>query len=105
MLEHVLQFLLTKPQRIIQLGAAVTYFGTTALLAGAISRVFLVASGFVTPSIASPESSSLALLFPSLPTWWIPESSWVAGFYVVLAFFGAFLNAEGRRFQRLINRF
>lgn len=104
MYEHILQFLLTKPQRIVQLGTTVTYVGATALLAGAIGQVFLVATGLAMRSTASQDFGSLALLFPTLPTWWVPETSWAAGSYFVIAFFGVLLNAEGRRFQKLINR-
>lgn len=103
MFDHALQFLLTQPRRVIQLGTAVTYLGSAALLAGAIGQVFLVAHAFAARSAVSPGHQSLATIFPSLPTWWIPESSWAAGAYVLLAIFGILLTAEGRKFQRLIN--
>jgi hypothetical protein len=51
---------------------------------------------------AKPYESSLALLYPSLPTWWVPESILGYGACVLVAVFGLMLVQLGKAIGRAI---
>lgn len=75
MYEHLLEYFIGEPRRLIGLGRGLVRSGGFILLVGAIGSVGTTAidvvQGFGKHAAMEP---TLATLYPSLPTWWIPES-------------------------------
>lgn len=102
MLDLLPEFLLTEPRRLMSLGRALLRAGWFILFAGAIGHAAIRATAAV-HSIAKQAGvpNALADIYPSLPTWWVPES--LIGCLPALLLVGAglWLVSLGRQLQRL----
>lgn len=103
MFDRVLGYFMTEPRRLENLGSALASIGTITILIGLIAHVEITATSAL-GNLAGQTSAmkSLAELYPSLPTWWIPESI-VGGLpAVLLTAAGLWLNATGRQIRRFL---
>jgi len=103
MFERVLDYFMTEPRRLMNLGSTLTSIGTITIVIGLIAHVATTATN-VFGNLAGQATAvkSLADIYPSLPTWWIPESI-VGGLPVVLlTTAGLVLNATGRQIRRIL---
>lgn len=103
MFDQVLGYFMTEPRRLVNLGSTLASIGAITIVIGLIAHVATTATSAL-GNLAGQTSAvkSLAELYPSLPTWWIPESI-VGGLPAVLfATAGLWLNATGRQIRRIL---
>jgi hypothetical protein len=101
MFDRVLGYFMTEPRRLENLGSTLASIGTSTILIGLIAHVAITATSAL-GNLPGPTSAvkSMVELYPSLTTWWIPESI-VGGFpAVLLTASGLWLNATGRQIRR-----
>lgn len=104
MFDNVLNYFLTEPRRLESLGGTLASIGVTVILAGLLGHVAVVATGSI-GSLAGPRTvKTLAEIYPSLPTWWIPEGV-VGGLpALILTASGIWLNVTGKRIRRFLEQ-
>lgn len=103
MLDRVFDYFMTEPRRLVNLGSTLVSIGTFTMVIGLIANVATTTTSAL-GNLAGQTSAlkSLAELYPSLPTWWIPESI-VGGLpAVLLTAAGLWLNATGRQIRRIL---
>jgi hypothetical protein len=102
MLDLLPEFFLTEPKRLLSLGRAMARTGWFILLVGAIGHAATSATAAV-HSIAKQTglATTLADIYPSLPTWWVPESIVGCLPALMLLALGFWLGSLGKQLQRL----
>ncbi|MGA0609442.1 hypothetical protein [Caldimonas sp. KR1-144] len=99
-MDRVIEYFLTEPRRLTSLGRALIRFGGGVLTIGAIGNVANAAVGIVqTMGKKLATEQTLATLYPSLPTWWIPESIVGCLPAVVAVITGIVLTQMGERLR------
>ena len=75
MFERIYKYFLSEPRRLIGLGKNFVLTGAFILLIGAIGNV-ATGVGSITQGMGKQvvATRALAELYPSIPTWWVPES-------------------------------
>lgn len=76
-------FLLSKPQRLMELGKVLMHAGSTLLIAGLLAAVGTQAVGIVTTLGKGARPEQLSDWLTGVPTWWVPESA--ASFAALIA--------------------
>ena len=104
MYDFIPEFFLTKPRRIVSLARVGFSLAGFLIICGLIARVALVG----VPAIramgsASAEPVTLELLYPTLPTWWIPESALGYALAGGLAVAFIALAVVGRQLERFLD--
>ena len=75
MYEMLIEFYIARPGRLSALGRALFQVSAMILLVGACGHVAITATSAIrVMAVYEPTNTSLAMLYPSLPTWWVPES-------------------------------
>jgi hypothetical protein len=96
-------FLLNPPSRLRTLGYALVNGAGLLLCIGVIAQVAVAAvSGVMTLAGGASHVTSLAQIYPELPTWWIPEGP--LGYVLCAATLGVglVLTNVASKFQRLM---
>ncbi|MCD6734911.1 MAG: hypothetical protein LT103_15105 [Burkholderiaceae bacterium] len=76
MYEMLIAFFVARPGRLSALGRTLFQLSTMILLVGLCGRIATTGvSAIQGMAGVMPRHPSLAALYPSLPTWWVPESS------------------------------
>lgn len=103
MWDRVVDYFLEAPERLGGLGRALASAGSFIIVAGVIGHVARSVNT-IALSIGKPAAGakSLAELYPSLWTWWVPESIIGAMPALILIGFGVWLVLLERRLQRLM---
>lgn len=103
MLERIENYFLEQPNRLIALGRILAEVGGGLLVFAAIGRVVVLAPGVISSMGGVQEASkTLAEIYPTLPTWWVPESIVGSLFALAIFFLGWWLAATGHRFRRFL---
>lgn len=105
MLERIEDYFIEQPGRLIALGRTLVVIGAVLLVFAAIGRLASAVPGiFSSMGGTHVATKSLAEVYPTLPTWWVPES--LLGGVPALSFIGLglWLAATGRRLRRLLAR-
>ena len=103
MYEMLIEFFVARPGRLRAMGRAVFHLSGIILLVGLCGRIATVGvSAIQGMGGAKPYETSLALLYPSLPTWWVPESGLGYGACVLIAMLGLMLVQMGKAIDRAI---
>lgn len=103
MYEMLIEFFIARPGRLSALGRALFQASAMVLIIGLCGRVATtVTSTIPTMAGTAPYAPSLAMLYPTLPTWWIPES--LSGYltYLLSAALGLVLLQIGRNLDRAL---
>lgn len=103
MYEMLIEFFIVRPGRLSALGRALVQLSATILLIEIGGHVVTTAtSAIYTMTVAVPPGTSLAMLYPSLPTWWMPES--LLGYIAcaLTAILGLAMVQLGKAIDRLI---
>lgn len=102
MYEYLPEYLLADPDRMVGLGRGLARTGSFVLMIGVIGHAATTAT-MVVQGIGkhAAEPQSLAMLYPSLPTWWIPESILGSLPALVLVVAGMTLAAMGKEIKRI----
>lgn len=103
MLEKILDAFLENPKRLVALGEFLITLGYWLGIAGLVGKVATTAVGAIS-SMANRSASAgtLADIYPSLPTAWVPES--VIGFVLtaLILSLGLWLKHTGKQFERYL---
>ncbi|SOY71785.1 conserved hypothetical protein [Cupriavidus phytorum] len=103
MLERCLEYFLTEPRRLVNLGSALLQAGGLLLVAGLLGFLVTTAGSVVTGMATRTRPVvELAEVLPGLPTWWVPESLAGYGFAVCCGLIGLWAIQAGRTYQRLL---
>ena len=105
MYEMLIEFFIARPSRLSALGRTLFQASASILLVGVCGHVAITASSAIRAmAISVPTSTSLAMLYPSLPTWWVPES--FLGYFacVLIAVLGLTLVQMGKAVDRAIGQ-
>ncbi len=98
-MRFLFDFFVGKPGRLTAFGKIVFHIGWAILLAG----IFGALSRTIPEVLMHQEPKSLAELYPSLPVWWVPESTLGFLLALILTAGGAWIALAGRRVDRLYN--
>lgn len=105
MLERVGDYFLTEPDRLVSLGSALFYLGGWLILFGLAGNVATsAANGIGAISGHAGAVKTLADIYPSFPTWWIPESIVGAMPALFIAAVGLWINQTGKRIRRFMGK-
>lgn len=103
MVEHLLDYFLTQPRRLVGLGRSLVNVGGFLVVAGAIAHA-ATASVSVVRGIAGGVQPNVMLvnLMPGMPTWWIPEGVFGFGLAALVVLAGVAALRTGRVYERLL---
>lgn len=103
MLDNVLNYFMSEPRRLENLGSTLATLGIAIILAGLFGHLAVIATSAV-GSLASQSNmvKTLSEIYPALPTWWVPESIAGALPAVILATAGTWLNVVGKKLRRFL---
>lgn len=105
MWERLESYFFSEPERLIGLGRALLTFGGWLIICALYGQVVTsVANGIGHFGGHAVEVKTLADIYPSIPTWWVPESIICALPAIALMFIGIWLSIEGKRIRRFIGR-
>jgi hypothetical protein len=75
MYEMLIELFIARPGRLNAIGRALYQVSAMILLVGFCGQVAItVTSAIRAMAVAVPTDTSLDMLYPALPTWWVPES-------------------------------
>lgn len=103
MYEMLIEFFVARPGRLSALGRALFQLSAVILLVGLCGRTATTGiSAIQGMTGATTRGTSLAVLYPSLPTWWVPESFFGYLACVLTAVLGLTLVQMGKAIDRAI---
>lgn len=105
-MEFFCTWFLEKPQRLISVGRSLCMLGIVLLLAGLLGYVLTTTISSIFSLAANAQSQpvkTLAEMYPSLPTWWIPESVPSFIFAIMLMAVGVAIVFAGEKYERILN--
>ena len=103
MYDNLIVFFLRQPARLIAVGRALFHLSAMVFLAGLFGRVAVVGATAIQGIVGQKtDHIALAMLYPSLPTWWVPENVAAFGLCIVTAVAGVLLSKYGKDLIRLM---
>ena len=102
MYEKIVEYFLSKPARLIELGGFVSSIGTVLILAGLLGRIGTTAITTLGSHGNAVAEKTLAEIYPTLPTWWIPETLGGGLLAMVIFVIGAWIILVGKKFKRFM---
>lgn len=103
MYEALLNYFLNSPTRLINAGKGLFFSGAGLLFVGQYSRVGPIAISAATRLTGkTAEPLMLADMYPTIPTWWVPETGWGYTFAAFLICTGLGVVFVGRKFDRAL---
>lgn len=103
MLEHLLDYFLTRPKRLIALGRVLTRFGGFLVVLGVIAHAATKSLSVVRGMAGGYQTvPTLADLLSALPTWWVPESAVGFGSVALHIMAGVVALRIGRMYERVL---
>lgn len=101
-MEDVYSWLISRPGLIYNTGNCMWSAGFALLLSGLFNLLMKAAiSPFSSPHAG--QENGIAAIFPSIPTWWIPETAFGFGFALLLIVLGVLLALEGKKLKRVMD--
>lgn len=103
MYEWFINWLLSRPTRIVHVGSSLFRAGMFLIIAGLLGHVATIGVSAI-KSMNKGKTSVLSLsdLYPAVPTWWIPESVVGYGMSIILVAMGLIVVQTGRELVRAI---
>ena len=104
-MDELLSRFVDRPNVLISAGRGLALGGAAAIVVGLFGLVARTGASAILGmrQLADPISPSLSDLYPSVWTWWVPETILGAMPYLALAALGVKLVLVGRRFLRLFH--
>jgi hypothetical protein len=103
--EKIVEYFLNKPARLIELGGFVSSIGIVLISAGLLGRIGIIGTTAIT-TLGSHGNAvaekTLAEIYPTLPTWWIPETLGGGLLAIVIFVLGAWIILVGKKFKRFM---
>ncbi|MNY84363.1 hypothetical protein D3C78_05150 [compost metagenome] len=107
LLERLHHYFWSKPKRLIALGTVLGNVAVGWLIAGLYAKVGLQAVSIVSATAQGSKApqASISQLYPSVPTWWIPEHP--ISFILLIATFGlgVWLTIAGKKLDRFMKHY
>lgn len=101
MLNEITAWFLNPPRRLITTGRGLSSCGMILLVIGLAGQVALRA-GSIAQSMAKLQTSTkLSEIYPTLPTWFVPEGVLGFGFALFLVACGFWLQTVGKKYSRV----
>lgn len=103
MLEQITYFFISRPKWMIFLGEILVKAGAALIVLALLANVGTSATEYISSLNGQPSiAKSLAEIYPTLPTWWIPESfvGSIPAIFMVIT--GLWLIASGKQINRYI---
>jgi hypothetical protein len=98
-------FLLNPPARLKVLGQALAHFSLILLVLGLYLRIGAVAiSALPVMKGVNRAPATLATMYPSVPTWFVPESTVVFAILFVTLALGIYLSFLAKKMERMFIR-
>lgn len=105
LLERLEDYFVTEPERLMGLGAALVFLGAGLILVGLVGNVVTsAANGIGIIGKHADTLKTLADIYPSIPTWWIPESIVGALPALFILIVGFLANQTGKRIRRFLGK-
>lgn len=105
MLNDFFAFYLSSPARMKFVGRLLCGFASTLIIAGMALRVPVVATEMIqTMTKTQLSAGTLASVYPSLPTWFIPETFWAYALLMGVFGLGVYLYEFARELDRVYFR-
>lgn len=102
MFNDFLAFYLSSPARMKFVGRLLCGFSATLIIAGMALRVPVVATEMIQAMTKTQISNvTLASIYPSLPTWFIPETIWAYAVMMGVFGVGVYLYELARDIERI----
>lgn len=104
-MDSVIEWFLERPHRIVDSGRYLFCTGFLLLMAGLWGYVATtsVDAVFSLAHSANPQTNkALADIYPSLPTWWIPESLFGFAISLLLIVVGLVIALVGKKYKRFL---
>lgn len=106
MLEQITFFFISKPKRMIFVGELLFKAGAAIIVLAFLANVGTSAIEHIGGLTGQPATAkSLAEIYPTLPTWWIPESFVGAIPAIFMVITGLWLIVSGRQINKHIRCF
>jgi len=103
MYEMLIEFFIARPGRLSALGRALFQVSAMILLVGLCGHVAITATSAIRAmAVSVPPDTSLGMLYPSLPTWWVPEGFFGYFACVLASLLGLTLIQIGKAIDRVI---
>lgn len=103
MLEQITYFFMSRPTRMIALGQTLLKAGIAIIGFALLANIGTSAMEIIVSLNGQlGTDKSLAEIYPTLPTWWIPESFIGTVPAIMLVIAGLWLNATGEQINRYI---
>lgn len=103
MLEQITYFFMSRPTRMITLGQLLLKAGISIIGFALLAKIGTSATEFIVSLNGQlVTDKSLAEIYPTLPTWWIPESFIGTVPAIMLVIAGLWLSATGAQINRYI---
>ena len=104
MYEALIDYFLNKPTRLASLGLALFGAFSTLIIVGLYGRLATVGvSMMLGLGISKVADRALADVYPSFPTWFVPETAFGFTFCTVVAVVGVYMNFAGRKLERFLH--
>lgn len=101
MWDEIVEYFLSEPKRLRSLGGSLVSVGCWVAIFAAIGRVVVIANSAI-PATRRAEPLSLDALYPSLHTWWIPETPFAAMCTLALILLGLWMSSVGKKYERVL---
>lgn len=102
MLSRIIEHFLYHPRQLVKLGGHITSFGCIYSVFGIFGQVAKkIPSALSLVSKQPIAEKSLADIYPTLPTWWIPESVFGWMLAISLVAIGLWLTVIGKHLHRV----
>lgn len=105
-MEAIYEWLLERPQWLIDGGRGLCLAGFVLLFAGLWSQMVTTAVSAVsslTPGTMAQPTKTLSEIYPALPTWWIPESLLGTLLALALIILGIIVAMTGKQYKRMLD--
>lgn len=102
MLEDIWAWFYCKPRRLYLLGKTILLLGFGQFMFGALGLVAVAGSHIPWLTMSASSSKTLSEIYPTLPTWWIPESAFSFIMAAALAGIGFLIAMDGKKYMKII---
>ena len=105
--ESLQHYFWSKPKRLISLGSAIGNIAFVWLVVGLYANVGVQAVSIASAAAqgASAPQTTISQIYPSLPTWWIPESPISFALLIALFALGVWLALAGKKLDRFMKHY
>ena len=103
--DRILNYFMTEPRRLVVAGRFAARLGVLLLLIGLCGRVATTGVALLLPRASSTtQATTLADVYPALPTWWVPETALGFVLCLILTAGGIAAAQTGKRLERYLGQ-